>query len=576
MTEPPHPRLSKPIHEERVVKVICIGAGLSGLALAYKLRRSFTNFELVIYEKNEGISGVWFENKYPGCTCDIPAHSYCYSFEPKTDWTSVYAPAAEIRQYFEDFAEKYELNRYIKLKHQVTEAIWNASSGEWNLSVKRAEDNSIIQDKCHILINAMGALNSWKWPNIPGIETFKGKLVHSANWDENLDLQDKTVGLIGNGASGIQILPAIYPQVRKITHFIRSATWVAPPLAGPQRFYTEEEKLGFRNNTDSHLEYRKAQHLGLHKLFPVMVHDSEEQKMAAQMMGQAMKSMLPEHLHDVLVPDYDVGCRRLTPGFPYLQALAGEKSSVVVGEIKQITEGGCVDGDGKEHAFDVLICATGFDTSFSPQFPIIGENGVKLDEAWKEEVKDYMGVGVAELPNYFVVGGPSTPISAGPAVYMFGGSIPKRVLRSKTDKNSELQVEYILKMVDRYQTENIHSFAPKREAVEDYVCYRDHFMKGSVWSQGCRSWYKSQSSGKVSGLWPGNALHFVAALSEPRFEDWEYKYQGNRFWYFGNGRSQVEKDEPEVADWAFYLRKEDNSDYLSRRLRLAALTAKKA
>ncbi|KAF9057793.1 hypothetical protein BJ165DRAFT_1605518 [Panaeolus papilionaceus] len=553
-----HPRLSKPIHEERLIRVICIGAGLSGLALAYKLQRSFKNFELVVYEKNERISGVWFENRYPGCGCDIPAHSYTYSFEPKADWSSVYASAPEIRQYFEDFATKYDLHQYVKLEHQVTEAVWDASNGEWNVSVKCEEDQSILHDRGHILVNASGALNAWKWPEIPGIESFKGKLMHSAQWDETIDLQDKDVGLIGNGASGIQILPTIYPQVRKMIHFIRSPTWVAPPLAGPQRLYTEEEKLNFQTSPEAHLEYRKGQHLGLHKLFPVMLHDSEAQKGAAEMMGQAMKSMLPEHLQETLIPQYDVGCRRLTPGFPYLNALAGDKSSVVIGALREITEGGCVDGDGKEHRVDVLICATGFDTSFRPRFPVIGENGVRLDEAWKEETKDYMGVGVAGFPNYFVVGGPSTPISAGPAVYMY-----------------ELQVEYVLKMIDRYQTENIQSFAPKREAVEDYIEYRNHFMKSTVWSQGCRSWYKAQGpSGTVAGLWPGNALHFVAALSEPRFEDWEYKYDGNRFWYFGNGSSQVEKEEAEVVDWAFYLRKEDDSPYLSRSSRLGALTRK--
>lgn len=210
-------RGQNPIHHARHLKVICIGAGASGLALAYKLQRSFENFELVIYEKNNAISGTWHENKYPGCVtiafysvavslmkvyscaCDIPAHVYTWTFEPNPDWSSVYAGSDEIFQYFERFADKHNLRQYVKLQHMVSKAEWNAKLGIWEVEIVNNKDGTITSDTCHILVNGSGVLNAWKWPDIPGLDKFKGKLMHTALWDQSVDLNGKHVGLIGNG-----------------------------------------------------------------------------------------------------------------------------------------------------------------------------------------------------------------------------------------------------------------------------------------------------------------------------------------------------------------------------------------
>ncbi|KAF9057792.1 hypothetical protein BJ165DRAFT_77572 [Panaeolus papilionaceus] len=554
-----NPRLAKPLNDERFVRVVCIGAGVSGLVLAYKMRRSFKNFELVIYEKNSDVGGTWLENNYPGCACDVPSHTYTYTFEPKTDWSAVYAGPKEIQQYLSDFCHKYELGQYIKFNHQVSEAVWDQSSGEWKLSIKRREDGKIIQDRCHIFVNASGVLNTWKWPDIEGIDNFKGKLVHSANWDSSIDLKDKHVGLIGNGSSAIQILPAIYPEVRKLTNFIRSPTWVVPVLAEPQHSYTEEEKLKFQQDPEAHLQYRKAQGVGLAKYFPLFIKDSDAQKATTDAMKEVLKAKLPADVVAELTPEWGVGCRRITPGSDYLEKLGAEKTKVVVGSIARITEKGCVDSQGTEHPLDVLICATGFDTSFVPRFPILGADGVSLADAWKDEAKGYMGVGAAGFPNYFTLVGPGSPLATGPAMYPM-----------------ELHADYILKMVDRYQTESIHSMVPKPEAVEDFVAQRDQFLKGTIWDDSCHSWYKSGKARKLAALWPGSGLHFVTVMSEPRYEDWDYQYNGNRFAYFGNGYSQIEMKDSDTADWAYFVRNGDDSPHLSKRERVNALTALKS
>ncbi|KAF8902348.1 hypothetical protein CPB84DRAFT_1907907 [Gymnopilus junonius] len=235
-------RVSNPIHEERHLRVICIGAGASGLLLAYKLQRSFENFDLVLYEKNGGISGTWYENKYPGCTCDVPSHVYTWSFEPSTSWSSVYASSDEIQKYFENFAAKYDLNKYCKLKHEVSKAVWNEAKRRWEVEIHNLVDGTTVHDTCNILVNAGGVLNSWRWPDIEGLDKYKGILLHTARWDSSVDLNGKHVGLIGNGSSGIQVLPAIHSEARKITTFICGSTWVSPVQGVDQRVYTVEER----------------------------------------------------------------------------------------------------------------------------------------------------------------------------------------------------------------------------------------------------------------------------------------------------------------------------------------------
>ncbi|KAF4611042.1 hypothetical protein D9613_007088 [Agrocybe pediades] len=539
--------LQKPIHSERHVKVICIGAGASGLLLAYKLQRSFENFSLVLYEKNKDISGTWYENKYPGCACDVPAHTYTWSFEPHPGWSSTYAGSAEIHQYFARFATKYGLSKYCKVNHKVTKAVWQEDEGKWAVEIHDLENDTVVHDSCDILINGSGVLNAWKWPDIPGLKSYKGTLLHTATWDTSVDLKDKHVGLIGNGSSGIQVLPAIHPIVSKVTTFIRSPTWVAPVQGLKQHHYTDEERRNFETNPEAHLKFRKDTESSLNGIFSIFLAGSDAQKSMHSEMTKMMKEALKnEELEKLVIPKWAVGCRRFTPGINYLETLGSEKVQVVYGQVQAVTEKGCIGGDGQEYPVDVLICATGFDTSYKPRFPIVGKSGVSLGDAWKDESDAYIGLAAADFPNYFMFIGPNSPIGNGPVLSFV-----------------EAQADYMLKFIDRWQTENIHSFVPKKEAVDDFIAHTDNFMKNTVWQDECRSWYKKNSvSDRVTALWPGSTMHYLEALDQPRYDDWEIKYNGNRFSFLGNGFSQVEVDD--TADWAYYIRNEDDGPYMSR------------
>ncbi|KIW83605.1 hypothetical protein Z517_02851 [Fonsecaea pedrosoi CBS 271.37] len=544
-----------PIHAERHIKVICIGAGASGLLFAYKLQRSFYNFDLTIYEKNEDIAGTWYENRYPGCACDIPAHTYVWSFEPKTDWSSVYAGSSEIYQYFDNFSRKYDLRKYCKMQHQVIGATWDDDRGVYIVKVKDLASGKETIDYCNILVNAGGILNAWRYPAIPGLNKYKGTLLHTAAWDNSVDLSGKVVGLIGNGSSGIQVLPTIQPHVDKVITFIREPTYVSPVQGLSQHVYTADEKKQFTEQEGTLTKYRKQIERDTNKLFNLFIKDTPSQKEnRAYITGLMKEKIANPYLEERLIPEWSLGCRRLTPGIGYLESLSKPNVEVVYGEITEITEKGCICDNGQEYPVDVLICATGFDTSFRPRFPVIGPNKKNLQDVWGKQPHSYLGLAAAEFPNYLVFLGPNCPIGNGPVLIAI-----------------EAQADWMMSVIDRYQTTNIHSFSPKQEAVDDFIEYKDKFMQKTIWSEPCRSWYKgAEIDAPITALWPGSTLHYLEALNQVRWEDFNVRFNGNRFAWLGNGYSQTELDP--LADTAYYIREKDDSPPASTRAKREALT----
>ncbi|KAH8698091.1 hypothetical protein GQ44DRAFT_753736 [Phaeosphaeriaceae sp. PMI808] len=340
------------------MRVICVGAGASGLHLIYKLKQDFIDFTLDVFEKNEDIRGTWLENRYPGCR-----HNYVYSFEPNPTWSANYASSLEIFDYFSRFADKYGLRKHIHIRHEVVGATWNAAKACWIVSVERP-DKSTLEQECDWFINGAGILNAWRWPAIPGIEKYKGKLLHSAAWDQTVDVKGKHVGLIGNGSSGIQTLPKMQKQAAHVTTFIRESTWVSPPPNMDYREYTEEECNEFVLCPEKLRNMRKAEEKSIGDVFAIIMDGSPAQMRAQAFIKQQM------------------------PGTDYLECLTKPNITTVYGSIKEITEKGCVTADSKEHPTDILICATGFDTTFRPRFPLIGKKDrvhAKFMNRWQKE-----------------------------------------------------------------------------------------------------------------------------------------------------------------------------------------------
>ncbi|EXJ60795.1 hypothetical protein A1O7_04948 [Cladophialophora yegresii CBS 114405] len=526
----PDRRLGDPVQ----LRVITIGAGASGLNLAHQIEKHMKNVTHVVYEKNPEVGGTWYENTYPGCACDIPSHSYQFTWEPYPGWNHFYSPAPEILDYFRSVAHKYELYRFIKLSHKVIEAKWNEEKGIWNITVEDLTTGNIIHDWGHFMISGSGILNNWKWPDIPGLTTFKGQLLHSAAWDPSVDWRGKNVAVLGCGSSGVQIVPTLQPDVARLVTFIRSPTWItagfAQSKAGPNGSnfdFSDAQKEKFRTDPSAYLHYRKEVESELNSRFKFIIKDSPEQAEALAFSANEMKTKLgaDSPLLKHLIPSFSVGCRRPTPGNGYLEALTKDNVRVVTDSIAEIVPEGIKTTTGEVLKVDIFVCATGFDISFCPRYPVIGKNGVSLADEWKEHPAAYLSLAVPKFPNHFMFLGPNAPIGHGSVLPII-----------------EHSAKYIIRMLHKCQMQGIKSVEPKMEAVKDFDEHIQAFMPRTAWSTKCRSWFKNgKIDGPVVALHPGSRVHWFQMLEEPRYEDFNWEtFSTNRFAYLGNGFSMKE------------------------------------
>ena len=258
------------------LKVIHIGCGAAGILFAHKAQRWLSNYELIIYEKNPVIGGTWYENRYPGCACDIPAHTYVFPFEPNPEWSGYYSYSDEIDAYMHKCADKWGVHKFVQCNREVESAVWDEDRSKWVIEVKKTDAEGKEQtflEECDVLINGAGVVNKWKWPEIEGLFDFKGTLGHSANWDRNIDWAGKKVAVIGTGSSSIQMVPQIAETASSLKVFMRNPTYIGfqigssisnkeadpeamdPKGAGIHQ-YTEKEKQRFRDDKAYHLQYR--------------------------------------------------------------------------------------------------------------------------------------------------------------------------------------------------------------------------------------------------------------------------------------------------------------------------------
>ncbi|KAJ5617930.1 hypothetical protein N7537_003044 [Penicillium hordei] len=524
--------------KERNLRVICIGAGISGIILAHKLKHEhpldFVNF--TIYEKNSEVGGSWFENVYPGVGCDVPAHSYVLPFEPNPNWSKCYAGGDEIEKYIVDTVDKYGLRDPIVFDTKLVKSIWNEERGKWALELN--QNGTIIHDEAEVLINGSGILNQWKMPEIAGLETFAGKLAHTAAWDKTYDWSNKKIAVIGNGSSGIQVVPALQPKAAKIVNYIRHPTWVSVNLCpditkdgmGTNFEYSEEEKAKFRDDPQAFLEYRKRVDCSVNTVYRLMLSGSEHNQMLFDAISGTMRQRLSDNpdLIDKLIPEFEIGCRRLSPGDGYLEALQQPNAEWCFEGIEEITKTGIRTAAGEEE-FDLIVCATGFDTTFVPGWELVAREGRRLDVEWKKVPEAYFSICAGGIPNYFMFNGPNCPIGH--------GSVPQMI---------SWTADYILKWLKKIAREDIKSVAVKDSAVRNYNRRAQASLKRTVWSKGCHAWYNNGQA--VTAMYPGKAIEDI------RGEDFDIRYNNSSdpFSYLGNGELEWEREDG--ADLAFYLK----------------------
>ncbi|KAF2678557.1 FAD/NAD(P)-binding domain-containing protein [Lentithecium fluviatile CBS 122367] len=534
----------QPMGTKKKIKIILMGAGASSLNFFKKSEEEMENLEVVCYEKNHDIGGTWLENRYPGCACDIPAVGYQYSWKIKT-WKHYYAYAPEIWQYLKEIERENDfISKYIKLRHQIEHVEWDNTAGLWRLNIRNLGTGKVVEDNAEFFINAGGVLNNWKWPNINGLQSFKGKLMHSAHYEEGYNLSGKRVAVIGAGSSGVQIVAAIQPKVTYLYHWIRSPIWITAGFAqrwagknGANFRYSEEQRKFLEAKPMKYLEYRKQIENELNQRFKFILKGSEEARLAREYAFTEMSTKLnnePRLIDKIIPKDFNPGCRRPTPAPGYLEALTATNATIFTDPIGEMTETGFIDHEGKSHDVDVIICATGFDTSWLPRFPFIA-NGVDLKDLWSPDqgVTSYLSIGIPTFPNTFSYCGPYGPLGHGSFMPLI-----------------EQWTHYIFAVITKAQTENIKSLRPRLSVSKQFRQHADLFLQRTAWTSPCRSWFKQGKMNGQAAIWPGSRLHFLKLMESPRYEDFEIEYwDENRFAFLGNGFETREFDGRDITNY---------------------------
>ncbi|MES2817597.1 MAG: NAD(P)/FAD-dependent oxidoreductase [Pseudomonadota bacterium] len=460
------------------LRLLIIGAGFGGLGMAIRLRQTGIE-DFLILEKADEVGGTWRDNGYPGAACDVPSHLYCFSFEPKADWSRKYAPRAEIFAYLKHCADKYQLRPRIRFGCEVADAAFDAQAGLWRV---RCVDGRIF--RAQALISACGQLNRPAYPQLPGLERFEGEAFHSARWNHDYDLRGKRVAVIGTGASAIQFIPQIVPQVASLHLFQRSAAYV---IAKPDRPYRawEQALLGRWPRLlrlDRGLQYLMHEVRALALIaFPAL--------MKPYLKGfhrHLARAIADPVLRGLLTPDYPLGCKRILISNDYYPALAQAKVQVIGQAITEVTARGLVTVDGREHGVDAIIYGSGFAaTDFLAPMRISGLDGRELNQAWQAGAEAYKGISVSGFPNLFILYGPNTNLGHNSIVYML-----------------ESQFPYVLDGVRLLAARGLRYLDVKPPVMRQYNQRLQARVQGTVWDQGCTSWYKT-ASGKNTNNWPG-------------------------------------------------------------------------
>lgn len=478
-------------------RVVVIGTGFGGLGVAIELLQHGLD-DLVILERADEVGGVWRENTYPGAACDVPSPYYSYSFEPNAAWPRRFSQQPAILEYLKGVADSYGLRGRIRFGTEVTGADWDDAAGRWTVHTTTADGPADLE--ADVLVSAVGQLSRPVLPRIEGIGTFAGPAFHSAQWDHTVDLTGKRVAVIGTGASAIQFVPEIQPQVASLALFQRTPPYILPRpdtefSAARRRLF---ERVPLTQGAERAGWYAAMELLGTAFLYA---------KPLAKFFETACRVNLRRQVKDPalrakLWPDYPIGCKRLLFSSNYLPAVAQPNVDVVTDRIEAITPAGVRTADGREHEVDVIIYGTGFAaTDFLAPMEIRGPGGRSLQEQWSAGARAYLGISVPNFPNLFLVYGPNTNTGSGSIVAF-----------------EEAQAGYI-----RQAVEHVAATGAAIAVREDVEREFDETLQGrlvdGVWSA-CSSWYRD-ASGRISANWPGLVTEYRRRTARFRPGDYE-------------------------------------------------------
>lgn len=510
------PQFEQPRLKEaaRKLKVLVVGAGMSGILTGIRLSQAGVQFEIV--EKNPDVGGTWLVNTYPGCRVDNSNHMYSYSFEPNHAWPQHFSPQPELLKYFRGVADKYDLRKHIKFETSVESLTWDEAKAVWRCELVH-NDGRRETLEANAVVTAVGQLNVPRMPDIEGRDTFEGPAFHSARWRHDVDLTGKRVAVIGTGASAFQFVPEIAPKVAKLTVFQRT-----PPWGLPVPHYHEDVPAGMKWLLEHVPYYDKWYRFWLFWMttegfLPMVKSDpawtggthavSEMNLGLREMAASALAAQVqdrPDLLPNV-IPNYPVGGKRaVLDNGVWLGALKRPNVDLVTEKIVRITPKGVVTADGVEHEVDVILYGTGFTASrFLSTLKIKGRGGKDLHETWAGDPRAYLGMTAPGFPNLFIIYGPNTNIVVNGSIIFF----------------SECSVRYIVGALKLLAETGSRAMEPKPAVHDDFNVRVDEANKGWAWgSPHVTSWYKNEA-GRVTQNWPFGLIDYWRATLAPNPDD---------------------------------------------------------
>lgn len=501
------PSAQPPSGSDDGFNVVVIGAGVSGLLASIKLEMA--GIDHVVLDKNADLGGTWWENTYPEAGVDTPNHFYSYSFEPNLDWSSYFSKREEIWDYLHRCVDVYGIRHRLHFGLDVVSSSWNHDEQAWT-TVARRNDGSTVVHRSSMVISAVGLLNRPKLPTIAGLETYSGEIFHTARWRHDVDLTGRRVALIGTGASAMQAARTVAARSEHLTIFQRSPQWVAPSPDYHRAVSTKKRWLlthlpGYAEWYRFVLFWRYGD--GLHpSLFidPDWPHQDRSLNRRNDRHREFLATYMVEQLagrDDLLakvMPDYPPYGKRMLMDNDWFKTLRRDDVTLVVEPIEEITPTGIRTNDGTVHPADVVIVASGFETTrMLWPLEVTGRDGLRIEDEWEiDNPRAYKGTTVPGFPNFMIMHGPNTALAHGGSVIF----------------HSECQMRYVMDCIDTIRRRGIAAVDCRREAFEDYNEHVDAAHAQMVWSHpGMTNWYRN-GRGRVVANSPWRLVDIYSML----------------------------------------------------------------
>jgi cation diffusion facilitator CzcD-associated flavoprotein CzcO len=470
------------------VRVAIIGAGFSGLGMAIRLLKSGKD-DFLIFERAGEVGGTWRDNTYPGAECDVAALLYSFSFAQPTDWQSTYGKQPELYDYLRDCADRFGVRPYIRFHHELLGARWDENLRRWHIETSQGEYTA------QVLVTGSGYLSDPVVPDIKGLSGFQGKVFHSSTWDHDYDLTGKRVAVIGTGASALQFVPKIQPQVGRLDIYQRTPAWIGPKNDKPNGRFRQ---WLFRNVPGYQKFRRGYNQRGREILSFIFARPAMAEKTVQGMMVKHLNKSVPDpELRARLTPDFTVGCKRMLFSNTYYPAIQQPNVELVTDGIAEVRANSVVTADGREREVDAIILGTGFRATDRPVAQrVLGAAGTSLAQAWQADgMTAYRGTTVAGFPNLFMLLGPNTTLGHSSQTVMI-----------------ESQIAYVADALEQMEKRGLASVAVHADAQQAYNETVQKKLQTTVWNAGsCASWYLDDH-GRNPSIWPGSTAQFRKQL----------------------------------------------------------------